>query len=75
MYAATLDYYDEGLESKEIEAAQRLDERLWRLRDRQPAATWQTRHATDSASTNADPVHCRGDLVEPARKSDGRVEL
>jgi integrase len=32
--AAMLDYYDEGLESEQIEAAQRLDERLRMLRDR-----------------------------------------
>ena len=32
--AAMLDYYDEGLESEQIEAAQRLDERLRMLRHR-----------------------------------------
>ena len=31
---AMLDYYDEGLESEQIEAAQRLDERLRMLRHR-----------------------------------------
>ena len=32
--AAMLDYYDEGLESEQIEAAQRLDKRLRMLRNR-----------------------------------------
>jgi hypothetical protein len=37
--AAMLDYYDEGLESEQIEAAQRLDERSRMLRNRATSST------------------------------------